>query len=209
MSPNPKSAIQNPKSFLLLFLALTLSAILLFSGCTDSTLARWQSARDTLKRDLIATTQQIPLLRTELELLPPGPARDKAAAALTAAEQLAPQLAARIDNLDQIITAARTGDASAVGSSLGGLLTGVPIIGPYAGLIGLLAGFGWGIFQRIKRAKEVDDALAAANETRDHLKNVVTSLEQAGPDWTDQDKAAIAALQGPATTAAVHEIKSV
>ncbi len=192
---------------ILLFIVLILSAGLLFSGCSDNSLLQWQKARDSLKRDLIATTQQIPQLQSEVESLPPGPARDRALAALATAQTLVPQLAARIDSLDQIIVAARTGNASNLGASVGGLLSGVPVIGPYAGLIGLLAGMGWGAYQRLKRAKEVDSAVSAAGDLRDHLKNIVNSVEQAGPDWTEQDKAAIRAIQGPATSKLVAEIK--
>jgi len=196
-----------PFQQILLFIVLILSTTLMFSGCSDNSLLQWQHARDSLKRDLIATTQQIPALQSEVESLPPGPARDRAMAALSTAQALVPQLAARIDSLDQIIEAARTGNASNLGASVGALLSGVPIIGPYAGLIGLLAGMGWGAYQRLKRAKEVDNAVAAAGDLRDHLKNVVNSVEQAGPEWTEQDKAAIRAIQGPATSKLVAEIK--
>lgn len=46
------------------------------------------------------------------------------------------------------------------------------------------------------------------NAAEGHLKNVVHSIEYAGPDWTPDHAAAVAAIQGPETTAAVNAIKN-
>ncbi|MGA2500617.1 MAG: hypothetical protein ABSH20_22995 [Tepidisphaeraceae bacterium] len=197
-----------PLQQILLFITFTLLTAFLVSGCTDTALCRWQQSRDTLKRELTATTQQISTLQKEIDALPPGPMREQIKATLAKAEALAPQLAGKVDRLDQMIVAARTGDATQVGSSLGGLLAGVPVVGPYAGIIGVVAGLVWGAYQRVQRAKEVDDALGTADELRGHLKNIVTSIEAAGPEWSEQDKAAIRAVQGEATTKVVEGIKS-
>jgi hypothetical protein len=191
---------------IIVFVIVTLAAAVLFSGCAGGT-GQWEQVRDTLQRELAATTRQLPALERELEALPPGPARQRALEALAQAQALVPRLAEKIDAVDRIILAGRGGDAGAVGAGIGGLLAGVPVIGPYAGLIGLLAGMGWGIYQRLRRANEVDEAAAAAAELRQHLANVVRSLETAGPDWTEADKAAIRAIQGEATTRVVEEIK--
>ena len=196
-----------PIQQILIFITFTLLAACFVSGCTDTVLCRWQQTRDGLKRELTATTQQISTLQKEIDALPPGPMREQIKTTLAKAEALAPELAGKIDHLDQMIVAARTGDASQVGASLGGLLSGVPVVGPYAGIIGVMAGLVWGAYQRVKRAKEVDDALGTADELRGHLENVVTSIEAAGPDWTEQDKAAIRAVQGEATSKVVEEIK--
>ncbi|MFI5381444.1 MAG: hypothetical protein ACHRHE_19270 [Tepidisphaerales bacterium] len=196
-----------PIQQILIFITATIFAAFLFSGCTDTAALRWQQTRDTLKRELTATTQQISTLQKEIDALPPGPMREQIKATLAKAEALAPELAGKIDHLDQMIVAARTGDATQVGSSLGGLLSGVPVVGPYAGIIGVVAGLVWGAYQRVKRAKDVDDALGTADELRGHLENVVTSIEAAGPEWSEQDKAAIRAVQGEATSKVVEEIK--
>ncbi len=197
-----------PIQQILIFITVTILAAFLVSGCTDTALLRWQQTRDGLKRELTATTQQISTLQKEVDALPAGPMREKIKTTLAKAEALAPELAGKIDHLDQMIVAARTGDASQVGASLGGLLAGVPVVGPYAGVIGVVAGLVWGAYQRVKRAREVDDALGAADELRGHLKNVVSSIEAAGPEWSEQDKAAVRAIQGEATTKVVEGIKS-
>jgi hypothetical protein len=190
-----------------LFLIITLFAALAFSGCSDAAFARWQRTRDTLRAELSATTQQISQLQTQIDALPPGALRDQAQAALFKAQVLAPQLETRLTSLDQVLSAAHGGDPSSLGAGVSGLLTGLPYVGPYAGIIGLLAGLGWGIYQRVRRDNDVISAQAAAEEIRRHLANVVRSLEQAGPEWSAEDKANIAAIQGPATTAAVRRIK--
>ena len=64
-----------PLQQIFLFITFTLLAAFFFSGCTDTAALRWQQTRDTLKRELSATTQQISTLQREIDALPPGPRR--------------------------------------------------------------------------------------------------------------------------------------
>lgn len=191
----------------LLQLMLLLAALLVFWGCNDTQLAQWSSARDQIQRDLAATTQQVAQVQTQVASLPDGPDKERARQVLASAQQLVPVVQAKLDNLDKLIQGATSGNASQFGSGVGGLLTGVPGIGPYAGLIGIVAGLGWGLFQNFQRGKEVSAAQTEAQAAQANLRNVVYSLELAGPDWSEQDKSNIAAIQGPQTSAAVDQIK--
>lgn len=177
-------------------------------GCSADAAQQWQSMRQGVRAELIATTQSIGRLKAEVDRLPDGDARRTAEQALADAESLLPTLVARMDHLDTLITSSQSGDATQLGSALGGLLAGVPVIGPYAGLAGLAAGVAWGTYQRLRRRRDLVRLTATADSLRNHLKNVVLSLEQAGPEWTEQDKQQISALQGPATTRIVHELKA-
>jgi hypothetical protein len=103
--------------------------------------------------------------------------------------------------------AARTGDSSGVGGAVASSLASIPVVGPYAPIIGLLAGIGYGIWQTSKRKSEVADIGAQLSAETTNLSNVVKSIEVASPDWNEQHKADIAAIQGPETSARVEEIK--
>jgi hypothetical protein len=190
-------------------ISLLVIAILSFFGCNDTQLTRWTSARDEMKKDLVATTQRIAELEDQVSRLPEGPAKTEAQQALAKAQELVPLFRSKIDSLDNLIVAARAGDASNIGASVGGLLSGVPVVGPYAGLIGVLAGIGWGVFQRLARSRDLAAAQKQADDALVNLKNVVFSIEKAGPDWSEADKSAIAAIQGPSTSLAVEQIKRI
>ncbi len=160
------------KSIIMMTLAfaLALYAIRCVSGCNANTLDQWKQTRDQISGQLIATTQNIQKIQEQLDQLPEGEMKRKAQDALREAQDLAPRLSEKLVSLDQMIQSASAGDASTLGAGVTGLLTGLPVIGPYAGLIGLIAGMGFGAYQQIKRQKEVNQAIQTAKELENKLK---------------------------------------
>lgn len=121
------------------------------------------------------------------------------------------ELDRRLAQVDRIIASATAGDPMALGTSAAGMAATVPGVGPYAALVGFAVTLGFGLWKQLQNAKAQKDLAAAqvdAAAATQNLKNVVFSLENAGPDWTAADKAAVAALQGQQTTAAVEAIKA-
>lgn len=160
------------KSILIMTVAFALSlwAVRCVSGCNANNLNQWRQARDQVATQLIATTRNIEEIQQQLDALPDGELKTKAQNALREARDLTPVLSAKLASLDQMIQSASSGDTSTLGAGVTGLLSGLPVIGPYAGIIGLLAGMGFGAWQRVKRQKEVNQAMAAAKELEEKLK---------------------------------------
>lgn len=130
---------------------------------------------------LAAAKAEVATLKAQVAALPDGPIKAAAALNLAKAENFLSQLEAYL--------------------ALG---TGV-------------IGIGVGLWNWIKKNRAVlaandasaqaDRALDAAQTAEGHLKNVVHSIEYAGPEWEQSHADAIAAIQGPETTAVVREIR--
>ena len=176
---------------------LAIAAIL--SGCVGTAVSQWQAEAEKERSAYVAATQKAADWQTVANALPPGPTRDKAIAASTQASGAAVTAADRYKQLNDIVGAQKADDSAAVGKAVGNLLTGIPYIGPYAPYIGWGAGALLGLIAFIQRAKKATALM--------HLDNVVKSVEVGGPDWTEADKAQVAAIQGPQTSAAVEAAK--
>jgi hypothetical protein len=169
------------KSILIMTSAFVLALCILrcVSGCNANSLDQWKKTRDQIATQLVATTQSIQDIQKQIDTLPDGEMKTKAQNALRAAQDLAPQLSEKLTSLDQMIQSAASGDSSTLSAGVTGLLSGLPVIGPYAAMIGLLAGMGFGAWQRIKRQKEVNQAVTAAKDLEEKLK-IAQSTTNAG-----------------------------
>jgi hypothetical protein len=176
---------------------IVLAAIL--SGCVASAVQQWTDAANIEHARWVAATQRAADYRTIAEGLPPGLTREKAISASTQAAGVANVAAAKAGALNDLIGAQKADDSAAVGRAVGNLLTGVPVVGQYAPIIGYGCGLLFGIIAFIQRKRRADAIM--------NLDAVINSVERAGPDWTEADKIQIAALQGPKTTAAVTAAK--
>jgi biopolymer transport protein ExbB/TolQ len=176
------------------------------SGCQND--AQFTQTLNETRAALVAAEKQISDLKLAVDALPPGDNQKAASDALATAEKIRADLMTRLAAVEALNTAAKTGDTQGLGAAIASALAGIPVVGPFAPLIGLLGGIGWGIYQQIK-GKAAVAAVGAdlATETA-HLTNVVKSIEVAGPDWSDEDKKAITTIQGAATSARVEEIKT-
>jgi hypothetical protein len=174
-------------------------------------------ANNRVKAGVVATTQQAPAIEAQLQALPPSKARDEALADLAKGKAYAASAQKISDDAGRILAAAQGGDGAGAIAATAGALSGVPGVGPYAGLIGVVLAGAYSVYQTTKKNQalavaadanaEAQANLNAANEAQGHLKNVVFSIEHGGPEWTADHASEIAALQGPATTAAVNAIK--
>jgi hypothetical protein len=209
--------------FCVLFVLAMCVALSAVSGCGQSVeqqklVGQLIDANNKLKAGVVATTQQSPQIAADIAALPPGKIKDEATAILAKGNEYAAKAIKGSDDASKILTAAQSGDAGGTIAATAGALSGVPGVGPYAGLIGLLASVGYGAYQNAQKKKataaaqeamaQAQEALDLAKETQGHLKNVVHSIEYAGPEWTPDHAAAIAGIQGPETTAAVNAIKA-
>lgn len=183
-------------------------ALLLAPGCNSADSQKFEAALQQTRTALADSQKQIADLKTAAEALPAGATKDKALEVLTKAEAARAGLEAKAAAVESVMVAAKSGQTDSIGPAVSSAISGIPVVGPYASIIGVVAGIGYGIWQSRKRAAETQalaDSLAAESE---HLTNVVKSIEVAGPDVTEADKKAIAQVQGPGTSLRVEEIKA-
>lgn len=180
------------------------------SGCSDAQYQAWIKTRDTAQEELTAAGAEVAALKAEAAALPEGKVKQTALKVLAQSEGRIPSLQKKVDDASTLAAGIHSGDAAQATAGAAGLLSGTAL-GPYAGLAITLAGY---IYERLKRKSQVaeatqlaSDATAEASEHLTNLKNVVFSIEHGGPEWTADHASEIAALQGPATTAAVNAIK--
>lgn len=178
----------------------------LLVGCGNQ--AQYDKALADTRAALAQAKDDIADLQAAADKLPAGKDRDAVASALAKAETVRAGLESKVAAVEALNVAAKAGDTSGVGAAVSSAVAGVPYVGPYAPLIGVAVGIGYGIWQRRKRTQEATEAAQALSAETTHLTNIVRSLEVAGPEWTEQDKQAIAAVQGQATSLRVDELKA-
>jgi hypothetical protein len=161
------------------------------TGCSADQLQRAKATKQDAQTVLNATTQAVGALQKQLDAMPADdPGRPKLKELVDKGNQVIAAANKAIGVADGTIKSIETGQ---VDPSLTNALQGVPY-GPYA-LAALAAGFGvW----RLIKQKKTDATLGA----------VVDSWQQVVAPLTEPEKRKVAAIQGPAATAAVHAVKA-
>lgn len=189
----------------LIFLAVL---AIIAGGCNSADSVKFDAALKETRTALDESRADIARLKAAATTLPASQARDQALDILDKAEKARASLSAKAAAVEAVRTAAATGDTDSIGPAVSSAISGIPVVGPYASLIGIAAGVGFGIWQRSKRKQDVELLASELNLESQHLANVVKSIEVAGPDVTEADKAAIRAVQGADTSLRVDEIKA-
>lgn len=195
--------------------------VVCLAGCgadLNEAIRLYQEASTRAKVELDAANAEAAKFRAEAERLravatsqPAGAERDRLEKAAALAEKIAAdaeriiaQVRQHQTRLDELAKAAGTGDVDAAGKAITGVVSGIPGVGPYAGLIGIGITALIGFWQRQQKIKALAEAAKATNAAE----KIVESVELAGPDWSAADKEAIRKLQGVEVSTFVHEIKS-
>lgn len=190
------------RKFRLGLIVASLLSIFLLSfgpGCTatDFTDIKSQStaALAQASNEVTETQNTIAALKAQAATMPAGKERDnilavlaKAEGVLTKAQQKVKQASDVLDTINGVADALAKGEIS---PGLTGALSTVPY--------GVYIGFGLSALFAIKRQLDT-------SKLKTTLTNVVKSWE-VGPELSPEDKAKVAAIQGPQTEAVVAEIQ--
>lgn len=177
-------------------------------GCTQAQVDQIKAKRDEAKAYVAATTQATADAKAQAQQITDPKEREEALARIKLFEDkiLAP-LVTHAKQADVVVDAIASKDPAAIGN----IAATIPGTGGWGALAGAIVTGIWGEMQRRKKNEALQtatDAVDEAQEAHEHLKNVVFSIEQGIGDLTPEQKKALAALQGPETTARVHEIKN-